>query len=236
MAPVLREDEKFVIKSLCSQSGGTFRIGEDPPDAYMLLNDLEIAVEISILTQHVIDKSGKPVSRLSQDSGVLRLCDKLAEELKSDVPSGVYVLLIISSPLNNIRQTKAALINKIKEIAQNKAPNNEVFKTNENKIEIKTFLGERPSGKKVIGVVSNKNSSPDILGNVLDILSERINDKVAKCQNIVHRPLWLALFNDYWLAEPDTYKLAMEKLSIEHSFDKICLVLRSKEVHTLYET
>lgn len=236
MAPVLREDEEFVIKSLCTKFGGTFRIGEDPPDAYMSLNDNEIAVEISILTQHVVDKSGKPVPRLSQDSGVLRLCDELNEELKSDVPSGVYVLLIISSPLNNIRQTKADLINKIKEIAQNEAPSNEVFKTNENKVEIKTFLGERPSGKKVIGAVPNQNSSPDILGNVLYILSERINDKVTKCQNIVHRPLWLALFNDYWLAEPDTYKLAMEKLSIEHSFDKICLVLGSKEVHTLYET
>ena len=236
MAPVLREDEIFVIKSLCSKYGGTYRIGEDPPDAYMSLNDNEIAVEISILTQHVVDKSGKPVPRLSQDTGVLRLCDELNEELKREVPSGVYVLLIISSPLNNIRQTKADLIKKIKEIAQKKAPINEAFKTNKNKVEIKTFLGERSSGKKVIGAVPNHNSSSDILGNVLYILSERINDKVTKCQNIVHRPLWLALFNDYWLAEPDTYKLAMEKLSIEHSFDKIVLLLGSKEVHTLYET
>ncbi len=236
MVPVLREDEKFVIKSLCSKFGGTYRIGEDPPDAYMSLNDNEIAVEISILTQHVVDKSGKPIPRLSQDTGVLRLCAELNEELKNDIPSGVYVLLTISSPLNKIRQTKADLINKIKEITQKEAPIKEVFKTNENMVEIKTFLGERPSGKKVIGAVSNQNSSPDILGNVLYILSERINDKVTKCQNIVHRPLWLALFNDYWLAEPDTYKFAMEKLSIEHSFDKICLVLGSKEVHILYET
>jgi hypothetical protein len=236
MASVLREDEKFVIESLCAKYGGTYRIGEDPPDAYMSLNSNEIAVEISILTQHVVDKSGKPVPRLSQDSGALRLCDELNEDLKSDIPSGVYVLLTISSPLNKTRQTKDELINKIKEIANKDAPIREVFEINENKADIQTVLGERPSGKKVVGVVSNQNSSPDILENVLYMLSERINDKVNKCQNIVHRPLWLALFNDYWLSEPDTYELAMEKLSIEHPFDKICLVLGGKEVHTLYET
>jgi len=236
MAPVLREDEVFVIESLCSKYGGTYRTGEDPPDAYMSLNDNEIAVEISTLTQHVVDRSGKHVPRLSQDTGVLRLCNELDKELKSSVPPGVYVLVIISSPINKIRQTKADLINKIKEIAKKEAPISQVFKTNENKAEIKTFLGERPSGKKIIGAVPNQNSSPDILGNVIYILRERIKDKVAKCQNIAHRPLWLALFNDYWLAEPDTYKLAMEKLFIEHSFDRICLILGSKEVHTLYET
>lgn len=138
--------------------------------------------------------------------------------------------------MNKIRQTKTDLIDKIKEIAKKEAPVREVFKTNGNKAEIQSFLGNRPSGKKVIGVVPNQNSSPNILGNVLYILSERINDKVNKCKNITHRPLWLALYNDYWLAEPDTYELAMKKLSIKHQFDKICLVLESKEVHTLYET
>lgn len=88
MAPVLREDERFVIESICTKYGGTYRIGEDPPDAYISLNGNEIAVEISILTQHVVDKSGKPVPRLSQDSGVLRLCDEIDEELKTDIPLG----------------------------------------------------------------------------------------------------------------------------------------------------
>jgi len=202
----------------------------------MSLRDNEIAVEISILTQHVVDKSDKFVPRLSQDIGVLRLCDELNEVLKSKIPSGVYVLLKISSPLNKMRQTKTDLINKVTEIAQKEAPVNEVFETNRNLIEIKVIIGERPSGKKVVEVVSNHNSSPDILGNVLNILNKTINDKVTKCQNIVHRPLWLVLFNDYLLAEPDIYKLVMGKLSIKHTFDKICLVLRNQEVHILYET
>lgn len=236
MVSFLREDEKFVIEALCASYGGTWRIGEDPPDAYMSLTKNEVAVEISILTQHVVSKSGQPVPRLSQDSGVIRLCNEIDEELRNDIPDGAYVLLTISAPLNKIRQTKANLANEIKEIAQQKSPKSQVLEINQNKIKIQLISGTRPSGKKVIGIVPNQNSSPDILANVLYILNERIRDKTTKCQNIVHRPLWLALFNDYWLAEPDTYELAMEKLSVAHPFDRICLVLGNKEVHTLYET
>ena len=236
MVLCLREDEKFVIEALCASYGGTWRIGENPPDAYISLSENEIAVEISNLTQHVVGKSGKPVPRLSQDTGVLRLCDEINEELKNEIQSGVYVLLTISSPLNKIRQTKAELTNEIRNIAQKKAPSKQAIEINKNRVKIQLILGDRSSGKKVVGVVPNQNSSPDILANVLYILSERIKDKVAKCRDIVHRPLWLALFNDYWLAELDTYQLAMQKLSVTHSFDKICLVQGSKEVHTLYET
>ena len=132
MASSLREDEKFVIEALCTTYDGTWRIGEDPPDAYMSLTESEVAVEISILTQHVVGKSGKPVPRLFQDTGVLRLCDEINEELKNDIPSGVYVLLTISSPLNKIRQTKAELTNEIRKIARKKAPNKQAIEINKN--------------------------------------------------------------------------------------------------------
>ena len=235
MTVSLREDEQFVIEALCASYGGTWRIGEDPPDAYMSFSGNEVAVEISILTQHVVDKSGKPVPRLSQDSGVLRLCDEVNEKLKDIIPSGVYILLTISAPLNKIRQTKAELIDEIKRIAQEKAPSEHVIDIKHNKVKIQSILGSRPSGKKIVGIIPNQNSNPNILRNVQYILNERINDKVNKCSSIAHRPLWLALFNDYWLAEPDTYELAMKNLSITHRFDKICLVLGGKQVHTLYE-
>ena len=112
----------------------------------MNLNGNEIAVEISILTQHVIDKSGKVIPRLSQDSGVLRLCDEIEEELKNIIPSGVYILLTISAPLNKIRQTKADLINEIKSFVQKNASNKEVIEINKNEIEIQSFKGNRLAG------------------------------------------------------------------------------------------
>ena len=233
MVSSLREDEKFVIEALCATYGGTWRVGEDPPDAYISLDGQETAVEISILTEHVIDKSGKVVPRLSQDSGVIGLCDELAEEFKNLIPSGVYILLTISAPLNKIRKTKAYLIHEIKKIVQRNTATERVVEIYKNRVKIQLISGDRLSGKKVVGIVPNQNSNADILVNARYILNERLNEKTKKCSKIVHRPLWLALFNDYWLAGPDTYKLAMKNLSITHPFDKICLVLGNKQVHTL---
>ena len=235
MENYLREDEYFVIEALCALYDGIWRIGEDPPDAYMMLKDHEVAVEISILTQHVVNESGKVVPRLSQDSGVLRLCDELNEELTNVIPLGLYIILTVSAPLKKIRKFKTALISKITSIIQKSATNDQVFEILENIVRIRFVSGDRPSGKKVIGVAPNRNSSPNILENVQYILNDRITEKAQKCSKVEHRPLWLALFNDYWLAAPDTYKLAITNLSIDHPFEKICLVLGNKEVHALYE-
>jgi len=130
----LREDEQFVIETLCASYNVTWRIGEDPPDAYMVLKVNGVAVEISILTQHVFGKSGKLVSRLSQDTGVLRLCDEIDEELKKIIPPGVYILLTLLAPLNKMRQTKADLINEIKSLVQKNVPIERVIEINKNKI------------------------------------------------------------------------------------------------------
>jgi hypothetical protein len=132
MEPSLREDEYFVIEALCALYDGTWRVGEDPPDAYMTLNDHEVAVEISILTQHVVSETGKSVPRLSQDSGVLRLCDEVNEELKHVIPPGMYIILTVSAPLKKIRKFKADLIAKITGIIQEGAPNDQVLEIYEN--------------------------------------------------------------------------------------------------------
>ncbi len=235
MASDLRPIERFVMESLCMKYGGNFRIGEDPPDAYLSLNGKDIAVEISILTQHVVNESGEPLPRLSQDAGALSLCDEIDQEIKREIPFGIYVILTIQSPINKKRQTKVAVIRKIKEIVQQKEMLTDDLKIYGNNIKINLELGERLSGKKVIGMVYNQNSNPVIMQNILFILSERINSKINKCKNVVCKPLWLALFNDYCLAELDDYQDAMDKLPIMHIFDKICLVMESKELHVLYE-
>ena len=56
---------------------------------------------MSTLTQHVISNSGDAISRLSQDTDVIRLCDELDGEFGKDVPNGVYAILTLHSPINN---------------------------------------------------------------------------------------------------------------------------------------
>jgi hypothetical protein len=49
----LREDEQFAITAVAATFAATWRPGENPPDAYLVLDAKTVAVEISTLTQYV---------------------------------------------------------------------------------------------------------------------------------------------------------------------------------------
>ena len=34
-------------------------------------------------------------------------------------------------------------------------------------------------------------------------------------------PIWLAVFNDYWLADADTYAAACQQLKMSHCFKRL---------------
>lgn len=233
---MLREDEIFVVEALCAALSGTWQAGEDPPDAYLSYEGTEVAVEISTLTQHVVSDSGAAIPRLSQDTGAIRLCDELDGELGKDVPNGVYVILTLHSPINKIHKFKESLKQQVISMIKSSVALDEVIDIKGNKVRVHLVHGERPSGKKIIGIVANKNTSFNISDNAEYILRQRIEEKTKKCANVNHRPLWLALFNDYWLAEPRSYQEALKALSIGHPFEKLFLVDGGKHVHEINQT
>ena len=84
--------------------------------------------------------------------------------------------------------------------------------------------------------VNNSLEVARILSNVTQILEDRIVTKAKKCDHLRgSAPIWLALFNDYWLTEADTYRLALSRMALEHPFQKILLVNGDKSVDPLFE-
>lgn len=235
---MLRPDEKFCIDAVVTLVGGKWSEGEDPPDAYLSIGNDNIAVEISTLTQYVMDHNGDSKPRLSDDSTALRLCNELDEQLKNRVPAGRTVLLILSAPINSARKLKPRLSAEIMALVES-AGETDVTVEREilgNKITIHHFQEDRLSGKKVVGAVQNKNSDTDILANAKSILTDRIAVKAQKCNPLIFSgPIWLALFNDYWLADFDTYRQAMAQISSKHPFERILIVSGSGSVTVLYE-
>ena len=235
---MLRPDEQFCIEAVVSSVGGQWSEGEDPPDAYLNTGNERIAVEISTLTQYVTDHSAGFKPRLSEDTTAIRLCNELNHDLKNDIPENRTILLILSAPINSARKLKRKLIDEIMALVGS-AASNDVTVTREimgNKITIHLIPNDRPSGKKIVGAVQNENSSADILANATAILADRIDIKTQKCKSLQSGdPLWLVLFNDYWLADIDTYRQAMSKLSVDHPFKKILIISGNKSVEILYE-
>jgi hypothetical protein len=72
-----RPEEGFVMACLATAFSGSWRAGEDPPDAYLTFDEGTAAVEISTLMQQVEDDNGDPVSRWSQDSTAIAICNEV---------------------------------------------------------------------------------------------------------------------------------------------------------------
>lgn len=235
---MLRPDEKYCIEAVAASVGGKWSEGEDPPDAYLSIGNDNIAVEISTLTQHVTDDNGGTKPRLSEDSAAIRLCNELDEELKTRIPAGRKILLILSAPIYSARKLKPRLGAEIIALVEG-AGEEDITVQREiltNKITIHHFPEDRPTDKKIAGVVRNKNSDANILANAKTILTDRIAVKARKCSSLTSSgPIWLALFNDYWLADTDTYRQAMAQITHDHPFERILIVSGNRSLHVLYE-
>jgi hypothetical protein len=143
----MRQDEKFVIESIATSYSGDWKPGEDPPDAYLIVADRPVAVEISTLTQHVTDDRGtRP--RLSDDIAASRLPKALNADLKSAVPDGKCVTLVLSSPILEYNKTRAELK---KEIILVLSDNVSERKISIRGNQIETYLSESAgsTGKKI---------------------------------------------------------------------------------------
>jgi hypothetical protein len=238
----LKPDEKFVSESLIRHFGSdkcAYREGEDPPDIYLSINEETIAVEITRLSPVSFDENGFMQNRKTQDSFGANICDELNSKLKNIVPTEVHLLLEIHVPVANPRKYKKEIKRQIESLLQKeiKVGDRQLLAISGHKVVV-NFLPDHPRYvKKIGGIIANDNSISHILSNAEAILTERIIDKVEKCKNLLHTgKRWLALYNDYFLADTDIYSQAINNISIIHDFDKIFLVSDKGVVKELLET
>lgn len=217
-------NEEYVLSVLQKHYGGEIIEGEDPPDAYLIFGDRKIAVEVTRLVEQVVDESGNRVSRMAHDIPALEFADDLNRVMHSMLPEVIQVLVIVPSPLNNIRRTKEQVQSLIKKMIEERRDQVDIT-IEKNLISISIYNIARPSGEKVIGAVSNRYSDANIGKNTDFLLSDRISSKAKKCSNMPGiSEYWLALYNHYWVADYESYKTSYDRLKIKHSFNKILIV------------
>ncbi len=229
----LRDDEQFVISAIAREFSASWEPGEDPPDAYLLLGEKRIAVEISRLMQPIIDGRGTR-SRITDDKATIAVGDELNLKLRTMVPEGYRVSLVMRSPILELSKTKNRIFALLKSSLQDfqSFPRKRHVQFHDNPIAI--YLDEQvdPLAQKItIGFIG---SAADLGVNTRHILKDRIETKAAKCGHLSERgPLWLALFNNYWLTDADTYRFALSMLSVQHPFAKILIVSDQGAVDTI---
>jgi len=225
--------EEFVMGSLQCVVGGSYSDGEDPPDAILQLKSDKIGVEVSTLVQRITGDCGVTVSRHSVDAPAINFANDLNEEMSSVIPDDRFVLIIVPTPINDVRNTKEQTRLEILNRLQFGVTEGDIQICG-NTISVHIYEGIRLSRKKVIGAVTTRNSSADIRLNAKTTLRERIEAKSKKwTQRRDLNGYWLALFNDYWLADFKTYELAYKELGLEHPFDRIYIINGGGDCHLL---
>ena len=226
MTGQLRETEKFVMEAISNAFSGTWRCGEDPPDAYLTVNNREVAVEISDLMQSRADGRGGTVSLLSDATLPNRLATELHSELQGEIPRGRGFILNLKWPFSNKRKVKEHLKREIRQLfSSSDSTRNFRIEGNEISIEIRSH-GDGPG---YVSAVAASASLPryDVRETAWCALQERIMAKAEKCSALKFKgPIWLALYDCYRLADIETYRWAMTMFSVDHPFEKILLISR----------
>jgi hypothetical protein len=226
----LKTDEIFVRDCIVKHLGPNIvsaQEGEDPPDIYLMMNKEKFAVEITRLSPVSFDEKGDMQNRNNEDIFGVNLCNELDSKLKSKVPDEIDIVLAIHVPVDNPLKYKKELKKQIEVILEKKTGlgSKHIINVLGHRVDISIIPNRTHSEKKIVGVIVNDNSNAHILSYAEVILSDRIQDKVEKCKNIPHKgKKWLALLNDYWLADNDTYSQAIKNISVQHDFEKIYLI------------
>lgn len=157
----MRNDEEIVIRAVAKfYSARSWRVGEDPPDAYVDLGGTTIAVEISTLTQHVTTQRGTR-ARLSDDQVAVRLANDLDQELRDTIPQGMTVCLHLSSPINQPRRTKRQISERVRQLIEHAAPEGTEWKYNVLGNQVELWLTRHGNGqhKKIVAIIDNQHST-----------------------------------------------------------------------------
>ena len=217
-------NEIYVLETLAASVRGTVTEGENPPDGYITVDRKRIAIEVSRLVEHVSSENGETQSRLSTDVPAQTMAGEIEAEIAESIPEGTHIFLIIGSPVNNIRKTRQELQRAIVKMIESDE-NTKDIELCRNNVSINIYRGWPANESKISSAIANRYSSSNITQNVEAILADRIATKTLR-QNRQSKPdeYWLALFNDYWIADAESYRVAYDKLQIPHDFDQIVIV------------
>ncbi len=223
----VRPDEQFVgeclVRYFGRQAHALAVAGEDPPDLRMTVGELQVAVEVTRLSQFTVHPNGAVGNRASEDTFAVDLINRLNTTVGPTLPEHIDLVICAEMPVRRPAKYKKALTRHIESICHSSTPNAcYEFDVEGSRTRVRA-IPRRHGCKRIVGLISNRFSSPDIAWNARVMLENRIRTKMKKCASI-GGPVWLALLNDYWLADHATYAAAGREVSVRHRFDKLLLV------------
>lgn len=224
MGGKLRLDEKSILDKLAAKFGGTYRAGDDPPDAYLCLDDTEVGVEVTRLTPCMRLKDGSTISSQEFFRNGKLVCQKLARKLHEDTYSGLGIILFFSKPVSNSTKTAELLKIKVREMLADSI-NKENFSIFGNDIRISLYKSDETIVSSQF--LTRECASDDVART---LLIDSIQKKSKKLRG--KEGCWLVLNNEHVIASTATYQRIYNEHPLDHVFSKI-IIINGDEVFDL---
>jgi len=163
----LRKQERAAIEAVARRFSATWEKSSDPPDAYLLVGEKRVAVDIRILKRTATSQTNAAKPRLRFDKVVTMLMGRLQAGLAEVVPHGMTVVLTVTAPIRLAAKTATALEDKIRAlIAHGAAGQDSKDSIHANQIRIRLLRHESAAAPKMIGFVHNPETDPLLLLNM----------------------------------------------------------------------
>jgi len=231
----LKNQEKAAIEAVAGHFSATWEKGEGPPDAYIVIGERRIAVEITTIRQRLVNRGISTKPRLRFDRVAIGFVRRLQIALHDSVPDGKTVILTVTAPIRLSSKTAEALEDKIRACLARRTALGEVKDTiHGNRVRVRIVKGGSRQGSKVIGFVHNPDSDPDALMDLTQSLLDRLSAEAGKrVPSRLASERWLVVANENGLPYVETYRHVCSQLSIPDGFKKILMVFAGGQVETL---
>jgi hypothetical protein len=231
----LKKRERAAIEAVAKHFSATWGESENRSDAHILIAGTRIAVEITTLKQPIGVRRDPPKPGLRFDKVVRRVNARLQSALRESVPDGTTVLFTMTAPIRLAAKTAEELETKIRtRLARRSTPVPYNGTINGNRIRVRLVRSNSRQISKVIGLVHNPDSDPDMLLQLMQSLLQLGRAAAEK-----HRPAnstkqrWLVVIVEGGLSHIETSRQVYAELSIPTDFTKILMVFEGGRVETL---
>ena len=201
----------------------------EPPDYHLYLNSKKFAVEVTTLMEKV-EVGNRKLPHLAILASLWKLVDEVeATAINENYLHGAYVVRF-SKPIINFKHIKEQLYQDLLIYVQStqskpNEPEHTVFEDGRQKCTIEK-LDNQPNYIGKMGPTGGKWEG-EIVAEICDLLTERINVKKDKLKNVVF-PTILLLHDLYHFAKPQMYKTCLSTFTYLLSFHTI-FVTQSNE-------
>lgn len=216
--------------------------GEDPPDYYIKINKKKILFEVTQGIQGYYE-DGAFVSRTGSDEPILNIGKWLKAQINDQIPCDRKILMYIEGPIVKnckfrwqLKDSLLAFIN-VNSKAEEDCTGWTHIQVSNIEIQVKITKREISDNRSIILFTKPQfnKTTVNIDKNVQAILTNILHKKEEAMSKVkFNGQKWLAILNQYPLADDGTYYRALTKVSVNHSFNKIFYIGEKQIVKEIF--